>query len=127
MSDVIWKRTRSPSLTVIVLTPPTGLPARTTRCGTAGAVVCVVTVVFAAWPGDAPPALCLLEPGLAIRKAATATTAASPTSNSRARPAIAADGPATASRTAPSAARSYAAPPSAARAAPANPQPAEGD
>src|SRR2546423_4416654 len=125
MSDVIWKRTRSPSLTVIVLTPPTGLPARTTRCGTAGAVVCVVTVVFAAWPGEAPPALCLLEPGLAIRKATTATTAASPTSNRRARPVIAADRPATASRTAPSGARFYVAPPVGAPGAPAHRQAGE--
>src|SRR5437764_8579024 len=125
MSDVTWKRTRSPSLTVIVLTPPTGLPSRTTRCGTAGAVVCVVTVAFAAWPRDAPPALCLLEPGLAIRKATTATTAASPTSNGRARPVIAADGPATASRTAPSGARFYVAPPVGAPGAPAHRQAGE--
>src|SRR5436190_6793448 len=122
MSDVTWKRTRSPSLTVIVLTPPTGLPSRTTRCGTAGAVVCVVTVAFAAWPGDAPPALCLLEPGLAIRKATTATTTASPTSSRRTRPVIAADRPATASRTAPSGARFYVAPPVGAPGAPAHRQ-----
>src|SRR4051812_21260201 len=68
--------TRSPFLTVIALTPPTGLPPRTSIVATAGsgaaaaAVVTVVAVVAAFW--SPPP----LPPGDRRTKPTTITTTA---------------------------------------------------